>query len=477
MSALNLLKALVQFAIASCVSLFVLPQEYGLIAFSTPIIAFIALLTDMGLSSAIVRHEDLSSAEAGGAFTFSLTVAIVAALALMGLAWPLQTASNLPGLAPLLMALTLAVICTIAAAIPRALLERNLRYQTIATYEAVSLLIAAAASIVTLLLGGRIWAVVVNQVIFQVLRMLLFWQASRKSIDLNFKWGNIKPLLSFGGWILATNVLAFVARNADNLLIGSFLGAAAVGIYGLSYQFMTLPLMIISWPASGVLMATLSARRGARALDISYVVAGVTQATALAAFPMMSFLSFGLSFPVGKLLSPHWHDVIEVIRILAFAGAIQSIAAYNGAVLLSAGWPRLQFLIGVVNTLALVVGFVVSLPYGIIVFAKVYVLTTSIMAVIMVGAMIRYGRVDPLVYARSLVVPLAASAVGLCVVTLLVGQQQASWLQWEAATGCFLASIGLVYFLSRRTIRASIGVLLASRQLNRPSAISPSVAS
>ena len=67
MSSLNLFKAGVQFAISTLVALFVLPAEYGLVTFSLPIIQFIALMTDMGLGSAIIRQRDLRPEDAGAA--------------------------------------------------------------------------------------------------------------------------------------------------------------------------------------------------------------------------------------------------------------------------------------------------------------------------------------------------------------------------------------------------------------------------
>jgi len=463
MSALNLVKALIQFGITSAVSLFVLPHEYGLIAFSTPIISFIALFTDMGLSSAVVRKSGLDRTEAGEAFTCSLCVALGASLMLALAAWPLQKASHLDGLAPLLLVLTLAVLFNIAAAIPRALLERHLRYQTVAAYEFASLLVAATSSLAVLFCGGRIWAVVVNQVVLQLLRMALFWIASRHELALNFGWKKISGLLGFGGWVLATNVLAFFARNADNLLIGTFLGATAVGIYGLAYQFMTLPLMAITWPASGVLLATLSSKRHAEGFDINPTIVGVTQATALISFPLMTFMAVGLSFPVDRLLSPHWHQVVNVIGILAFAGAIQSIGSYNGAVLLAVGRPRVQFLLSVCTALVLIAGFLLALPYGIIVFAKVYVISTIVTTLIVLAAMIHFGGIEPLGYLRSLMLPIAGSLVGLGGF-LVPGFHATNWAHWSLAVGIFGLGVALVYGMAQSSIRASLGVLLETRR-------------
>ena len=120
------------------VALYVLPAQYGLITFSLPIIQFIALFTDMGLASALIRQPHLSREEAGAALSFSLVVAAVGGALLALLAFPIERASALPGLGPVLAAFSLAVVSTIIASVPRALMERALRYQSVASIEGVA---------------------------------------------------------------------------------------------------------------------------------------------------------------------------------------------------------------------------------------------------------------------------------------------------------------------------------------------------
>ena len=80
------------------------------------------------------------------------------------------------------------------------------------------------------------------------MRLAAFGWTMRGVLRPNARFGQLAGLLSFGGWVLANNILNFLARNSDNLLIGAWLGAAAVGVYGLAYQFMLAPLMAITWP-------------------------------------------------------------------------------------------------------------------------------------------------------------------------------------------------------------------------------------
>ena len=64
MSGLSLYRNAVQFGMNVAIAAFVLPGDYGLIVFTTPFLVLIAMLTDLGMTSAITRAPTLSRDEA-----------------------------------------------------------------------------------------------------------------------------------------------------------------------------------------------------------------------------------------------------------------------------------------------------------------------------------------------------------------------------------------------------------------------------
>src|SRR5882757_4803301 len=127
MSGVNIVKSVLQFLMTLLMTYFVSPAEFGLVAFSLPFVAFIALLTDMGLSSAMVQRKTLNADEAGAAVTLMLAIGVVCAALLASMAGPLAGAVKMAGLSGVLAALSVSVVLSIAALGPRAILERRLR--------------------------------------------------------------------------------------------------------------------------------------------------------------------------------------------------------------------------------------------------------------------------------------------------------------------------------------------------------------
>ena len=88
MSGLSLYRNAVQFGMNLVVAAFVPPGAYGLVVFITPFLVLIAMLTDLGMTSAITRAPSLSRAEAGAAMGAMMAGGLVGALSLVAGAWP-----------------------------------------------------------------------------------------------------------------------------------------------------------------------------------------------------------------------------------------------------------------------------------------------------------------------------------------------------------------------------------------------------
>lgn len=460
MSALSLYRNAVQFGMNIAIAAFVAPSEYGLVVFSTPFLVLIAMLTDLGMTSAITRAPTLAREEAGAAMGAMLAGGLVSASLLAALAWPLQYAIGMAGLAPVMAAMAGVVLLSIAAATPRALLERTLRYGAIARIEAVAIAVAAAVGLGAASHGVGVWSLVLYNLLVQAMRLGAFWWSARRELTPNLRWGRLGPLLSFGGWVLASNLLNFVARNSDNLLIGAWLGAGAVGVYGLAYQFMLAPLMAITWPTSAILLATLR-NEDPRSARAQAIVEGVLGATALIVLPTMLYLTFGLAFPMRALLSARWAPVPAIVAWLAPAGALQSIASYNGALLLVAGRARAQLALTAVNTLVLVATFLLSLPYGLMALVHAYAVIISLLSAAFLALIVTLTGLGLRHLLRALAPPFLASGAGIFVLQLTIGTHPAGWGSWLGATAIYTATVLMCYAGLHVHVRGTLAVLLA----------------
>jgi O-antigen/teichoic acid export membrane protein len=460
MSGLSLYRNAVQFGMNIVIAAFVLPGDYGLIVFTTPFLVLIAMLTDLGMTSAITRAPTLSRDEAGAAMGAMIAGGVGCAGLLVAGAWPLQQAIGMAGLAPVMAGMAGVVVLSISAATPRALMERELRYARIAQIEAAAIAIAAATGLAAAWQGAGVWSLVLYNLLVQAMRVAAFCWSTRRELRPNMRFGQLRGLLSFGTWVLANNILNFLARNSDNLLIGAWLGSAAVGVYGLAYQFMLAPLMAITWPTSGILLSTLRGEdpHGPRT---QATVEGVLSATALIVTPAMIYLTFGLAFPVHSLFSGHWAAVPGIVAWLAPAGALQAIASYNGALLMIAGRVRAQFLLSVANTAILIATFVLTLPHGLMAMVQAYTAAISLLSLVFLAMTVTLTGLTPDRLAKALAPALLATGAGVLAVAVTSGTHPGSWAGWIGATAIYGAAVLASYAALHLHVRRTLSALLA----------------
>ncbi|PZP32066.1 MAG: hypothetical protein DI603_11455 [Roseateles depolymerans] len=442
MSLLNVAKAAAALLISVAIASRVAPSEFGLVAFSIPLMAFLTLLTDLGLSSAIVRHTALDRQQTGAVVSL-LGLAGLGGAALLALsAGALEHALHLPGLTPVLLGFAWITAMSIWATAPRALLERGLAYPRIAAVEAVALLGGLAVFAAVLQLQAGVLALVAYHATLQTLRALLFTRLAWALFELSLRWRRIASLLQVGGWVLANNLLSFAARNADRMLIAPVLGATALGLYGLAYQFMTIPLVLLSWPVSGVLLSALSRLRHDPAGQRE-VTAAVLTGTATFSLPLMAYLMLLAPQALAQVYAQRWAGLSTLVMLLAPAGMLQSLAVYCSSVLLEAGRHRLNFLLGLLWGGGLTVTFVASVSWGLNALTLSFALVSSAISLLMIVVMCRSAGLGAGRFARCLlpggVAALAGSAAGLLVQQQFAGSAHGG-LQALLAGAAFVAA-------------------------------------
>nr|CBA27721.1 hypothetical protein Csp_A03700 [Curvibacter putative symbiont of Hydra magnipapillata] len=450
MTVINILKGAVSLLLSFYVAKAVSPAEFGLIAFAIPLAALITLLTDLGIANAIVRERSLSKAQSGSALVMMLAFGLVGGGTLALLATPIQWASGLPGVHDVVLGFAVVACFSVWATCPRALVERELQYSTISAVELTALLAGTGGFFFALHAGWGVFALVAFHVILQCIRSLVFLWCARGLFTWVLVPRGIKPLLQTGGWIFASNLLSYASRNLDRFIIAANLGAAAVGLYGFAYQFMTVPLVLLAWPASGVLMSTLS-RLNDDIESKKKVVEGFLAITAAAVFPMMASIAFLSSYPLQSFLSDKWLGVDHYIALLAPLGAAQALAVYASATLVADGRMVLNFRLSLLNGLIIPIGFLVSAPFGLSVSVSSYLLLNSIVCGLMIYYMCSTTNISARNFIELLLPGILATIVVVLVNLMPIRSTDSAKTDWVILTSAsvFGVFVSIIIFRAR----------------------------
>ena len=144
------------------------------------------------------------------------------------------------------------------ASVPVALLAREMKFGVLSINEIIAVVLSGAGAICLAFSGMGVWALVMQNIIYSFVYSMVNMYGAKYIPQFIFKISKIKDMISFGGNLILFNLVNYLARNADNLLIGKFLGSNALGYYDLAYQIMLFPLRRISWTIGEVMFPALS---------------------------------------------------------------------------------------------------------------------------------------------------------------------------------------------------------------------------
>ena len=354
-------------------------EDFGLFAMALVVTGFAGLFRDLGTMAAIIQRRELTPVLLDSIFWLNLAFGLGVAAVLM-LASPFISAGfSEPRLSTILVILVGAFPLTALGVVQQGLLERDSRFRLMARIELSAAIAGAIAAIVSAWAGLGAYSLVVQTLVTAGLITAQLWSASEWRPSYRFDQGEVRSLIDFSGNLVGFNVFNYFARNADNLIIGRWLGAADLGYYSMAYKLMLLPMQNVAVVVTRALMPALSRLQEDDArLGEAYLKA--TVAVVFLAAPLMLGLFVVREPFVRAILGPHWAPVADLLGWLAPVGLFQSVGTTVGVLYQAKGATRLMFRWGVAAGVFVVLGFVIGLQWGLTGVAAAYLVAMLILA-------------------------------------------------------------------------------------------------
>ena len=360
----QVIRQIVQFAALAILAGLLVPDDFGLLAMAVVVTGFMDMFKDLGTRVAIIQRKDPSNSFLSSIFWVNVCVGIAACLLLLIAAKAVSLFYDEPRLTAILQVLSIGFLLSAPGISAKAYLEKNMSFGAVGLIETVSAIIGAGIAIVMAIFGYGVWSLVAQAIAIAAINTLLCWYYSDWRPSWQFNWSEIRNILGFSLNYTAFTITNYLARNADYLLVGKFLGKESLGYYTLAYRIIIYPLYNISGLLNRVLFPVLSQVQD----DNTLVTSGylrVVSSVAMITFPLMLGV-MALADPfVHVVLGDQWLPVIPLLVILAPVGMMLSIVSTVGPIYLIKertgallGW-------GIVNGLLLIGGIAIGLRWNI----------------------------------------------------------------------------------------------------------------
>lgn len=234
------------------------PEDFGLVAMVTSFVGILFLLKDFGLSTATIQRGEVTDAQLTALFWLN----VAAGACLMLLTWlatpALVSFFREPRLLWIGFAAGFAFLLTGAGVQHAALLQRQMRFTTLALIETTAMFGGVATGVLMAVMDLGYWALVGMSLANPAILSALAWLASGWRPAWPSMGAPIGPMLKVGGVITANSILMYAAYNLDKILIGRLFGSDALGLYSRSYQLANMPTSTLNAAVGTVSMSALS---------------------------------------------------------------------------------------------------------------------------------------------------------------------------------------------------------------------------
>jgi len=431
-------------------------EHVGLVALAAAIVGVAQLFVDQGLGDALIQRPSLTRGQIDTAFWTAVTTGCLLAVLGVLAAAPLAALVGEPRLEPLVQVLSVSFLLTALSSVQMALLRREMAFKSLAARRLIAIAGGGIVGIAMAFLGFGAWALVGQQLAQAGLSVVTLWAVSPWRPGLQVSWSDFRSLFSFGINIVAGDLVFYLGRNLDSVLVGTFLGPIALGVYAVGFRFLEASTAMLVTAARKLGYPTFSRLQDDRD-RLRRAYERMSRALASVTLPGYVGLALIAEEAIVLLAGEPWRASGAVATVLILTGPAQALQAYSGAVLNAIGHPevtlRYRFLTAVVN----VAGFLVAVLVfrSVIAVAAAYALRAYILAPVVLRWLESYADIPfrkNLLRLRRIAVSTALMAVAVLIVKAVMPASTGLPLSLAVQIGVGVVVYALAMLLLERAL-------------------------
>jgi PST family polysaccharide transporter len=441
----RVLQLAIQLSFTAALSWMLSPGDYGMMAMVAVFTGFATMLADGGFNSALVQRRETTEIHTQTVFWINLGASVLAAVTTCLIAPYLARFFLAPTLTLIFRIISINFVLGALGGAPGAMLEKRMQFKAIALNLNLALIVSGVLGVTCAFLGAGVWSLVAQSLAFSATNSLMRCWSCRWRPRWVFDLRVMRDLLGFSGHFYVYNSINYWGRNADNLLVGKFFGAAILGSYSRAYSLMLLPMSQINSVVAQVVFPGFSGIQDDRN-RIKSIYLKAIGVVSLLTFPMMMGLEVAAAPFVSTLYGEKWSDVVLFIKILAPVGMLQSVANTVGWIYLPLGKTKLMLYTSAIVVIGEIIAFWIGIEIGsakalAVSYALFYLICFyPFVAIAWRTLDIRPSEVFPIL-AGPFFSSLAMGAVVFGLGTLI----PAAWSPWEALLA--LVGSGVVFYV------------------------------
>lgn len=449
---------------------FLTPAEFGLVAMVAPVIGFVQVMADLGITQALIAAPKLTVRQINSFFWANAAMSVVLAALAAASAPLIGLFYGEPRLVPVVLACAGLILVSGVGLVHAALINRQLRFVTIAAIDVTALLLSVVAGVAAAAAGLGYWSLVLSQGVFGVVSTTLVltvssWRLHRPGWD-----PSALALVRFGGAVTAANLVNYVNVSLDKVIVGRRLGVTDLGLYDRAWKLAVQPIAQIQSPFNRIALPTL-----ARLLDTpdAYRNAFLRMLQVMMALSTPAMVTAALLSEelVVLALGQRWAVIAPLVTWMSFSGVAMPIVLSTFWLLITQSRVGEQIRLSAATAGMNMTAYVVGVQFGLYWMVALSVLSVYLLQLpLLVGTAVRTGPVRLFDVAPVIAANAAAAVAAILAVLAVRTGVDGLALFLAAPVAAVLASSLALFGLppSRRHMLAGLRLVAAALRRSRP---------
>ena len=386
------------------------PREFGLLSLALTYLTLLQIFVEQGVGDAIIQKREIDPDFVNTAFWINL----VSGTIFCGVGWmaagTVAALFGQPELAPILRWLSLLFPINALTVVPLCLLRRAMRFHALAVCTILQAAVSGAAAVWLAARGAGVWSLVGQQFVSTGVALVVMAFATDWRPRFAMRRGCFRELFWFGVNVSGVNVLNLVNRQADNLIIGYFLGPVALGYYAIAYQILVNVSNLFVGTINSVALPLFARLQHDRAL-FHRAILQLTSVTCLVSAPIFYGLSVLAPEALALCFGNKWMASAPSLQVLCLIGLLYAGFYFHGPILTALGKPQWNLFLNAVQAAGNCAAFLIGVHWGIVGVATAYVARAYLMAPIHLWVLRREASVNIGDYVRQFIPAGAANLV------------------------------------------------------------------
>ena len=298
------------------------PSEFGVLSVTNIFISIINVIENFGFSTAVIQRDSVTKDEKSSLFFFQIIFASLIAIMMILLSSSIAVFFEMPILTTLISLLSIIIMLNGPTILFTSFLEKEFFFKELSIIRIIRQFFLIITSIILLVAGQGLRGIIYGQIIsvFVMVVLVLFVSLRNNLIDikLHFSIKDIKPYLKFGLSIGSKQIITQLTHHIDELIIGYFFTAQALGYYSFAKNLLNRIRTLVSTAFSKVLLPLLSKLKNNIVL-LSKTYNNVSKYMGVFIFPLFIGVALTAEQFIPILFGEEWIPSIELFIILSIS--------------------------------------------------------------------------------------------------------------------------------------------------------------